>query len=149
MEPPFQIIAREVITLKTDMIKIASGANCLLFTEPGAVLNAFHSSLTHSPNNLLIREALHYDAHFTDEKKQNKTEKAQQNLPKLREVTVCTQRQSGDVIPEPTLPITRCTGESRYRRDKGEGREREETQGMAKAGRGGSTDLPCSPQSPV
>ena len=62
-------------------------------------------------------------------KKQNKTEKAQQNPPKLREVTVCTQRQSGDVIPEPTLPITRCTGESRYRRDKGEGREREETQG--------------------
>ena len=75
MEPPFQIIAREVITLKTDMIKIASGANCLLFTEPGAVLNAFHSSLTHSPNNLLIREALHYDAHFTDEKNKTKPKK--------------------------------------------------------------------------
>lgn len=83
MEPPFQIIAREVITLKTDMIKIASGADCLLFTEPGAVLNAFHSSLTHSPNNMLIREVLHYDAHFTDEKtKQN--QKSPTNPPKAQ-----------------------------------------------------------------
>lgn len=121
MEPPFQILAREVITLKTDMIKIASGANCLPFTEPGAVLNAFHLSLTHSPNNKLIREVLHYDAHFTDEKtKQN--QKSPTNHSKLTEVTVSTQWQSGDVIPEPTLPITCCTRESQYWRDKGEER---------------------------
>lgn len=55
-------------------------------------------------------------------KKQNKTKKAQQNHPKLREITVCTQQQSGDDIPEPTLPITCHTGESQYRRDKGERR---------------------------
>lgn len=41
------------------------------------MLNAFYSSLTHSPNNMPIREVLDYDVHFTDEKTPTKPLKAQ------------------------------------------------------------------------
>ena len=76
-------------------------------------------------------------------KKKTKTKKPQQNHSRLREVTVCTQRQSWDVIPEPTFSITRCTRESQYWRDEGGGGGRHPRQGKV-----GSTHLPCSPQSP-
>lgn len=65
---PFQILGWEVVTLKLDRIKIAMPANCFLSVppEPGGMLNALPSPLTHSPNDMPIREILDYNVHFTD-----------------------------------------------------------------------------------
>ena len=76
------------------MIKIASGANCLPFTEPGPVLNAFHSSLTHSPNNMLMGR-YYIMMRILQMKKPNQTKKAQQNHAKLRDNSVLSAAEWG------------------------------------------------------